>query len=279
MSSYGFVVWGLILLAPVIGGFIYGAERVVKARMQNRQGPPLMQPFYDLYKLMDKRIMIIHSYHASLGVMHFLAVWFATAMLFAGADLIMVIFLHLLASALIIMGGFSVKSIYSHLGANRELIATLSEEPIFILAAIALFMITGSFEVSSIMAYDGVPLLQMPLIFLALIFAILVKLKKSPFDAAEAHQEVVGGAEIEYSGIIFEAVYTAKWIEYVFIYGFIFLLTGAYWMLGAALCVVTFFVINAIDNSTARVNYQDMTRLAYTYAIPAALLNIVFIAL
>ncbi|MBN2823945.1 MAG: NADH-quinone oxidoreductase subunit H, partial [Campylobacterales bacterium] len=38
----------LIILAPIFGGLIYGAERVLKARMQNRQGPPLLQPFYDM---------------------------------------------------------------------------------------------------------------------------------------------------------------------------------------------------------------------------------------
>ena len=41
----------LSIFAPILGGFIYGIERKVKARMQNRQGPPLIQPFYDFFKL------------------------------------------------------------------------------------------------------------------------------------------------------------------------------------------------------------------------------------
>lgn len=55
----------LVLLAPIVGAFIYGLERVVKAKMQNRKGPPLLQPFYDLFKLMDKKIISSHQ------VMHY----------------------------------------------------------------------------------------------------------------------------------------------------------------------------------------------------------------
>ena len=41
----------IAILIPLLGTFIYGVERVLKARMQNRIGPPLLQPFYDLLKL------------------------------------------------------------------------------------------------------------------------------------------------------------------------------------------------------------------------------------
>ena len=44
----------LILLLPIIGGLVYGVERVVRARMQNRIGPPVLQPFYDMFKLLGK---------------------------------------------------------------------------------------------------------------------------------------------------------------------------------------------------------------------------------
>lgn len=47
-------------------------------------------------------------------------------------------------------------------------------------------------------------------LFLALLLIIPIKLKKSPFDATEAHQEIVGGVEVEYSGIFFEILYMAK---------------------------------------------------------------------
>ncbi len=268
----------LALGAPILGGLIYGVERVVKARMQNRLGPPLMQPFFDLFKLADKRVMAIHSYHASLGVLHFIAAWIATAMILLGTDLVMVIFMHLLSSALLIMGAFSVRSIYSRLGANRELISMFSHEPLFLFTTVGFFLLYGSFEVSNFTKDGVLPLVSMPLLFLTTIFAILIKLKKSPFDTAEAHQEIIGGAEIEYSGIFYEAVYTAKWLEYVYVYAFVFLFGGGSVVIGALLCLFVFLVVNLIDNSTARVTYQDMTKITYKYAIPLAIANILYLA-
>ena len=44
-----------ILLAPLIGGLLDGLDRKISARMQRRVGPPLLQPFYDVSKLLTKR--------------------------------------------------------------------------------------------------------------------------------------------------------------------------------------------------------------------------------
>ena len=41
-----------IILAPVIGGLMSGIDRKITARMQGRQGPPILQPFYDVIKLL-----------------------------------------------------------------------------------------------------------------------------------------------------------------------------------------------------------------------------------
>ena len=103
----------LIVFAPIIGGLVYGAERVIRARMQRRIGPPLLQPFYDFFKLADKRKMIVHSTHAFLGIVHFFSLWFALGVLLLGGDLILVIFLHLLATSLLILAAYSTRSIIS----------------------------------------------------------------------------------------------------------------------------------------------------------------------
>lgn len=264
----------LVILAPVIGGLVYGIERKVKARMQRRIGPPILQPFYDFMKLADKRVMIVHSAHAFFGLMHFVSLWFAVGVLIFGGDLILVIFLHLLSTALLILGGFSTRSIFSHLGANRSAISVLAYEPVLILIAVSVYMVTGSFEISSIFDYSTPLLYKMPFAFLALLLILPIKLKKSPFDVAEAHQEVVGGAEIEYSGIFFEAIYTAKWLDYVFCYALVFLFAGNNLILGAGLVAGTFIYINALDNSTARVDYKQMLKFSLWVALPAAFLNL-----
>jgi ech hydrogenase subunit B len=267
----------LLVLAPFIGGLVYGIERKVKARMQRRIGPSIFQPFYDFMKLADKRVMVVHSAHAFFGIMHFVSIWFAVGVLVFGGDLILVIFLHLLSTALLILGGFSTRSIFSHLGANRSAISTLAYEPVLILIAVSVYMVTGSFNISSIFSLETPLLYKLPLSFIALLMILPIKLKKSPFDVAEAHQEVVGGAEIEYSGIFYEAIYTAKWLDYVFCYALVFLFGGSNIALGAGLVVCTFIYINALDNSTARVNYKQMLRFAFAVALPIAFVNLLYI--
>jgi len=263
----------LVLLAPLVGGLVYGIERKVKARMQNRMGPNVLQPFYDFFKLADKRLVMVHSTHAFLGVMHFISIWVAVAVLIFGGDLILVIFLHLLSTALLIMGGFSTRSIFSHLGANRTAISILAYEPVLIIMAVSIYAVNGSFQISSIIGSD--PLLyKMPLTFVALLLILPIKLKKSPFDVAEAHQEIAGGAEIEYSGIFFEAIYTAKWLDYIFVYALVFLFGGSNYLLGAGLVVGTFIYINALDNSSARVDYRQMLKFSYFVALPVAFINL-----
>ena len=264
----------LIVLAPVLGGLIYGLERKVKARMQRRIGPPVLQPFYDFLKLMDKRKMMVHSTHAFLGILHFISLWFALAVLIMGGDFILIIFLHLLATALIILAGFSTRSIFSHLGANRSAISILAYEPVLVIIAISAYMLTGSFDVSALYASEVPVLFKMPLAFIALLMILPIKLKKSPFDISEAHQEVVGGVELEYSGIFYEAVYTAKWLDYIFCYFLVFMFAGNNWWLGLLLVALTFIYINALDNSTARVNYKQMLHFSFWVALPIAFLNL-----
>jgi ech hydrogenase subunit B len=272
--SNSLIVIILIVLAPFIGGLVYGIERVVKARMQRRIGPPILQPFYDFLKLADKRKMIIHSTHAFLGIMHFVSLWFALAVLLLGGDFILVIFLHLLSTALIILAGYSTRSIFSHLGANRTALSVLAYEPVLIIIAISAYMLTGSFDVSAIYNYDTPLLFKMPLAFLALLMILPVKLKKSPFDVAEAHQEIVGGVEIEYSGIFYEAVYTAKWLDYVFCYTLVYLFAANNIWLATGLILLVFVFINALDNSSARVNYKQMLRFSLGVALPVAFINL-----
>ncbi len=264
----------LIIFAPLLGGLLYGFERVVKARMQRRIGPPLLQPFYDFLKLADKRKMVVHSGHAFLGIMHFVSLWFALAVLLLGGDLILVIFLHLLSSALLILAAYSTRSIISHLGANRMAISIVAYEPVLIIMAVSMYMITGSFNAGAAFATEKPLLYQMPLAFIALLLVLPIKLKKSPFDVAEAHQEITGGAELEFSGIFYEAIYTAKWLDYIFCYTLVFLFAGNNILLGFGLSVFTFLYLNALDNSSARVNYKQMLRFSLGVSFSLAFINL-----
>ena len=263
----------LILLAPLAGGLIYGLERVVRARMQNRQGPPILQPFYDMYKLIEKRSSIVHPMHIVLALLHFITVWAVVALIIFGVNFLYVIFLHLLATMFLVLAGFSVKSVYSHIGSNRELLAMLAYEPIFILIATGFYLLNDSYAISLIRS-DDAQIISMFLLFLAFLLTIPLKLKKSPFDGCEAHQEIVGGVEIEYSGVYFEILYMAKWLEYVFVYLLLLLFAGNNVVLGSILTIGVFFVVNLVDNSTSRVNMPDTIKIIMGFGLTLSVLNI-----
>lgn len=267
----------LIVLAPFIGGLLYGFERIVKARMQNRKGPPLLQPFYDMAKLMQKRIFIIHPLHAILGVLYCLSLWAVVGFLMVGGNLLYIIFLHLLSTLLIILAGFSVKSVYSHMGSNRELLALLAYEPIFICIAAGFYLINGSFDTQVIFntpSQIGV----LFLLFLAFLFTVPIKLKKLPFDAVHAHQEIVGGVDIEYSGIFYEFVYMARFLEYVFVFLLLFLFAGNSLWLAILLAIVVFIGMNVVDNATARVNMPQMIKRVLSIALVLCIINLIGLA-
>jgi ech hydrogenase subunit B len=269
----------LTILAPVIGGLIYGLERVVRARMQNRQGPPLLQPFYDFLKLMDKRSIVVHSFHAFMGIMYLVGTWFALYVLFSGGDILVAIFFHVLSLAFLVVGGFSVRSPYSVVGAMRELLHMVAYEPVFVMTAAGLYLVTGTFQISEILKSEAAPIFSLPLVFVAFLFTLPAVLKKSPFDIAEAHQEIIGGPEIEYSGKFYEAVYTAKWIEYVYAFFFVFLFAGGNYLLGALLVAFAFLFVNLIDNATARVTFRQMVAFHWYVLIPLVVVNLMLLAL
>jgi ech hydrogenase subunit B len=161
----------LIIIAPIIGGLIYGFERVVRARMQNRQGPPVLQPFYDMYKLLGKQAFIINPYHSILGIMHFVTLWVVVAFVILGENLLYVVFLHLLSSIFIVLAGISVRSIFSHIGANRELLSIIAYEPILIMLAVGFFMLNGTFDIDAIRGRSS-ELVSMFFLFLAFLLVI-----------------------------------------------------------------------------------------------------------
>jgi ech hydrogenase subunit B len=268
----------LTLLAPFIGGFVYGFERIVKARMQSRMGPPILQPFYDFFKLMDKRPMMVHSLQALMGIMYFIAEWFALGVLLIGNDLLIAVFFHVIAVLALVIGASSVRSPYSVLGALRELMHMISYEPLMVLMVVSFYLITGSFDFKHILHYNGYPILQLPLVFIAFLLTIPMMLQKSPFDIAEAHQEIIGGPEIEYSGPFYEALYTGKWIEYIYVFTFVFLFGGKHYWLGALLVVFSFFFVNLLDNASARLDFRRMVKFAWGFLIPMAALNVIILA-
>ena len=127
----------------------------------------------------------------------------ALLIFFMGGDLLLLFFVLTVGAVFQVVGALCVPSPYSNVGAQRELLLMLAYEPILILVFVGFAMCTGSFSIEAVFAQDQPLLLKMPLLFLALGYALTIKLRKSPFDISASHhghQELVKGVQTEYSG-------------------------------------------------------------------------------
>lgn len=269
----------LLALGPLLIALMMGIDRRITARMQNRVGPPLLQPFYDLAKLFRKDPRSTNRTQVSFALAA-LALQIGAWCVFAlGGDLLVAFFVSGAASLAVALGAFSTRSAYSQLGAQRELLQVLAYEPILFLAIIALAWYNGTFMAD---LQDRNMLVILPLVVLAFIPIALIKMQKSPFDLATAHQELVSGVYVEYSGPYYGILKLAQWFELALLFGILslFFWDGTLWMsvLGKlAMLIVIYFATILIDNSTARLTRWDMVRLTWTYGFIFVGVNVLFV--
>ncbi|HAJ31994.1 MAG TPA: hypothetical protein DCK79_01255 [Candidatus Atribacteria bacterium] len=213
-----FIFFGFLLTA-IIGLLASWIDRKVTAKVQYRMGPPLLQPLIDIVKLLGKETLI----PAGSSKITFLiapVIGFASVILvstllwinniypaksFLG-DLIVVLYLLLIPSISIIMGGFASRNPLASLGASREMKLILSYELPFILAILVTVIKSGfTFRLGEILTFQAqngafVRSWSGTLALIVAIICMQAKLALVPFDIPEAETEIVGGPLIEYSG-------------------------------------------------------------------------------
>ena len=272
------VAIGAIVAVPLVGGLLYGIDRKLSARLQGRIGPPIIQPFWDVVKLLSKDL-IVTTRAQSVFIWGYLLFTVSAVILFAlGQDLLLIGFVLSFGGVCFIVGGFSTKSPYAVIGSQRELLQMLAYEPVLILTAVAIFMVNGGFTVSTVVA-SGRPMLpSLPLVFAALVVALLVKMRKSPFDLAasshHAHQELVRGILTEYSGPHLALIEITHWYEVVLILALIGLFWATSLWLGLLLAVAAFLFAIVVDSISARLTWSWMLRSAWTVGVGLAATNI-----
>ena len=272
----------LIILAPLLGGLIAGIDRKITARMQGRVGPPIMQPFYDFLKLMDKQVIVAGPMQYVYVIGYLMFNIFSLVLFAMGQDLLIIIFVMALASIFLVLGATSVNSPYSRIGGQRELIQIMSYEPVLIFFAAAVYEVTGSFSVNGVISFQKPLLPAIPLVFLAFIYILTIKLRKSPFDfsaSAHAHQELIRGMLTEFSGPQLALIELTHWYEIVLLIGFLMLFyaTNIYIAIGIAL--LSFFLEIVIDNVSARLNWRWMFKASWSIGISLCVANILWIYL
>ena len=95
-----------LVAAPIVGGLLAGLDRRISARMQSRQGPPILQPFYDVLKLWHKENIVVRRSQNFYVLFFLLLVIFTGALFFAGSDLLLVIFALTLAAIFFVLGAY-----------------------------------------------------------------------------------------------------------------------------------------------------------------------------
>ena len=203
---------GLFLLAC---GLAYEwVDRKLLALFQNRVGPRWFQPFADVAKLLvkeeiiperiDRRLFVGLPIFALAGVLtaalYVPIAGLAPAFNFPG-DLIVALYLLSLLTLCMGLAGANTLDRFSLVGATRTLTQLFAYEAPFLLAMLGPAFAAGSWQIGEISRYADAHwlIVSQPLGFVVALIGLMGKLEMPPFDAPEAHTEIVAGALTEYS--------------------------------------------------------------------------------
>ena len=211
----------------IVFGLLYkGIDRKLSAHMQGRVGPPIRQPFRDVVKLFVKESIVpdnaipwifnlapIVGLVATISILLYLPIAGFSPLFPASGDLILILYLLIIPSLAMVIGGFASGSPYATVGAQREMVAMMSYEFPLVIAVIAIawklsqfFPNENVFALTTIAAnplWNSLGLLGFVGLAIILFVMILVtpgELSKIPFDASEAETEIAGDLMVEYSG-------------------------------------------------------------------------------
>jgi formate hydrogenlyase subunit 4 len=234
----------VLLLAPLLTGLV----RKVKADLLRRQGPPLMQPYRDLIRLLRKEVVLAENASWLFRVIPYLvfaATWvaaslvptFRTGLLFSwSADLIAIIALLGSARFYLALAGLDVGTSFGGIGSSREVMIASLAEPAMVMIVFTLALIAGSTQLStmaSVLISGEVGLrVSLGLALIALIIVAIAENARIPVDNPATHLELTMVHEamvLEYSGrhlALIELAASLKLLLYVSLIGCLFVPWG-----------------------------------------------------
>lgn len=201
-------------------------------------------------------------------------------MFFMQGDMLLLFFVMTVGAVFKVAGALSADSPYSNVGAQRELLQMLAYEPLVILTFVGHVRRHRRFMISDIYALD-VPLLpHLPFLFIALGYALTIKLAKSPFDIASCHhghQEIVRGVLTDYSGPQLALLEISHWLDVILLLG----LCSLFWHTSitgmVVLLVLTYALEIVVDNVCARMTWGWMLKHAFGITLGLAIFNILWL--
>lgn len=222
-AVFGAIVIGVF--AIIIALLYKGIDRKIAARMQSRVGPPVRQPFRDVIKLFLKENVVprhatkwlfnlspVIALASSMTILLYLPMGSFGPILSTEGDLILILYLLIIPSLAMVLGGFASGSPYATVGAQREMVLMMSLE--FPLAVVIVSLawrlkevgVSNPFSLVSISSnpiwnnVGVVGIVGCSILLLVLLLITPGELSKIPFDVPEAETEIAGGLLAEYSG-------------------------------------------------------------------------------
>jgi formate hydrogenlyase subunit 4 len=205
----------VLLLSPLLTGFV----RKLKARLLRRQGPPLLQPYRDLIRLMRKEVVLADNASWLFRVIPyfvFAATWiaaslvptFRSGLLFSwSADLIAIIAVLASARFALALAGLDVGTSFGGIGSSREVMIASLAEPAMLMIVFAVALIAGSTQLSTMAAFMNSPevglRVSLGLALIALVIVAIAENARIPVDNPATHLELTMVHEamvLEYSG-------------------------------------------------------------------------------
>ncbi|HEY1900474.1 MAG TPA: NADH-quinone oxidoreductase subunit H [Steroidobacteraceae bacterium] len=240
-----------MLLVLALAPALTGATRKVKARLQRRIGPPVLQPYRDLRRLCGKDVVLAENsswLFRAAPYLIFAATWAAAALVptfqtglpfsWAG-DLIAIVALLGAARFIQAVAALDTGTSFGGIGASRELMIASLAEPAMIMVVFTVALVAGSTQLSTIATFmldKGGLRVSLAMALVALIIVALAENARIPFDNPSTHLEVTMVHEamlLEYSGrhlAMLELAASLKLLLYISIIACIFfpfgLITG-----------------------------------------------------
>ncbi len=205
----------VLALAPLLTGLV----RKVKARFQRRLGPPLIQPYRDLRRLIGKDVVMAeqaswlfrvapYAIFGCIWVAAALVPTFATGLMFSwSGDLIVIAGLLGTARFIQALAGMDIGTSFGGIGASREVMIASLAEPAMIMIIFSVALIAGSTQLSVVAdhmltAHVGLRV-SLALALVALLIVALAENARIPADNPATHLELTMVHEamvLEYSG-------------------------------------------------------------------------------
>ncbi len=205
----------VLALAPLLIGFV----RKVKARLLLRQGPPLLQPYRDLVRLLRKEVVLANNaswLFRAIPYLIFAATWvgaalvptFASGLIFSwSADLIAIVALLGTARFLLALAGLDIGTSFGGIGSSREVMIATIAEPAMLMIVFTLALVAGTTQLSAMAEFlsSGEAGLRVSLgmALIALIMVAIAENARIPVDNPATHLELTMVHEamvLEYSG-------------------------------------------------------------------------------